>query len=120
MSLTTTEVANRLTECVRAGDFTSPYSELYSADIVSVEGGEGQTANGMAAVEEKAKQFMDTMTVISCNVEGPFPSGDKFGLVYEMEVEQKSSGQRFPMKELAVYTVADGKIVHEQFFYSMG
>lgn len=120
MSLTTTEVANRLTECVRAADFVTPYAELYSPNIVSVEGGDGQVAEGMEAVEAKAKQFMDMMEVISCNVEGPFPSGDKFGLIYDMEVEQKGTGQRFPMKELAVYTVADGKIVHEQFFYSMG
>lgn len=30
------------------------------------------------------------------------------------------AGQRMQMQEAALYTVTDGKIVHEQFFYDMG
>ena len=30
------------------------------------------------------------------------------------------AGKRFKMEEAALYTVKDGKIVHEEFFYHMG
>ena len=48
----------------------------------------------------------------------PFPHGeDRFGVVFEMDAEPKG-GSRFKMKEIAIYTVADGKITREEFFYS--
>jgi ketosteroid isomerase-like protein len=30
------------------------------------------------------------------------------------------AGKRFPMEEGALYTVKDGRITEEEFFYSMG
>jgi predicted ester cyclase len=34
-------------------------------------------------------------------------------------VTNRSSGQRMQLSEMALYTVKDGKIVREQFFYHM-
>jgi ketosteroid isomerase-like protein len=34
-------------------------------------------------------------------------------------VTAKATGQRFQMEEMALYTVKDGKIVGEQFFYNV-
>jgi hypothetical protein len=54
------------------------------------------------------------------SVRGPFPHGDdRFCALFEFEVTFKPSGQRFKMEEVALYTVEDGKIKHEEFFYSM-
>ena len=36
-----------------------------------------------------------------------------------MDAEEKASGNRHKMKELGIYTVAGGKIVKEEFFYTM-
>jgi len=30
------------------------------------------------------------------------------------------TGKRFKMEEAGLYTVKDGKVVHEEFFYHMG
>ncbi|MEO0363498.1 MAG: SnoaL-like domain-containing protein, partial [Pseudomonadota bacterium] len=61
------------------------------------------------------------MEVHDAKVEGPFLHGDdRFGMIFEMDVTEKSSGQRSQMKELGVYTVdGEGKIVREEFFYTM-
>ena len=44
---------------------------------------------------------------------------DRFAVIFEAAGRDKSSGDTFEMKEVAVYHVADGKIVREEFFYSM-
>jgi ketosteroid isomerase-like protein len=50
-------------------------------------------------------------------VEGPFVADDKFAVHYNFDVTSKPTGKRQPMEEMALYTVKDGKIVHEHFFY---
>ena len=57
------------------------------------------------------------------DVKGPFPHHDRFILIFDYDVTAKSgpmAGQRMQMQEAGLYTVADGKIVKEEFFYDMG
>jgi ketosteroid isomerase-like protein len=51
-------------------------------------------------------------------VTGPFFNGDQFVVGFEMDVTNKDSGQRFTMAEQALYTIRDGKIAEERFFYA--
>ena len=44
---------------------------------------------------------------------------DRFGAIFHIDVTNRESGQRIKMSEIAVYTVKDGKIAREEFFYSM-
>jgi hypothetical protein len=37
-----------------------------------------------------------------------------------MDVTFKGSGQRMQLDEVGLYTVKDGRIVREEFFYAMG
>ena len=37
---------------------------------------------------------------------------------YTFDVTNKTSGERVNMSEMALYTVKDGKVVAEQFFYN--
>jgi hypothetical protein len=37
-----------------------------------------------------------------------------------MDITSKSMGQRMQMDEIGLYTVENGKITHEEFFYTMG
>jgi len=52
-------------------------------------------------------------------LEGPLVAGSHFAVTFKMEVTFKPEKRRFAMEEVAVYKVANGKIVYEEFFYSM-
>jgi hypothetical protein len=52
-------------------------------------------------------------------LDGPFLGDNQFAVYYEFETTFKPNGQRNRMSEMALYTVQDGKIVREQFFYNV-
>lgn len=114
------EVGTKLVELFNVGDYGTIYGTLYSPDIVSIEAGEDQKEYvGMAAIEGKNEWWESAFETHASKMEGPFPNGDQFAAVIEMDITEKASGQRFTMREVGLYTVADGKIVREQFFYTM-
>jgi hypothetical protein len=116
--MTAHEVGTKLVELIGKNDFETIYSTLYSPAIQSIEA-DGKTADGMEGVNAKNAMWAETMEMHDWKVEGPFPHGDSFGLLMEMDVTEKASGNRFPIRELAIYDVEDGKIVRERFFYAM-
>lgn len=123
MSMTTPEVAMRLASLCRELKFEQAAKELYSADIVSVEafampGGLPRTLHGMEAVKQKTQWWMSNFDAHSCSVSDPFLAEDKFAVIMELDTTEKKTGERKKMKEVAVYTVKDGKIVHEEFLFS--
>jgi hypothetical protein len=60
------------------------------------------------------------MEFVSGTVEGPHLHGeDRFALIFKSVMREKASGNEIPMEEVAIYTVKDGKIVREEFFYTM-
>ena len=44
-------------------------------------------------------------------------NGDQFVLHITMDVTQNATGQRMTIDETALFTVKDGKIAEERFFY---
>lgn len=117
-------VGERLVALCSEGKNLDALDELYAADVVSVEAakapGMERTANGIDAVRGKNQWWIDNHEVHSSSVRGPFPHGDdRFCALFDFEVTFKPAGQRFKMEEVAHYTVKDGKIVREEFFYSM-
>jgi hypothetical protein len=46
-------------------------------------------------------------------------AGSHFTVVFKFDVTFKPQNKRFNMEEVAVYKVAAGKIVYEEFFYAM-
>jgi ketosteroid isomerase-like protein len=73
---------------------------------------------GIDAIVEKNKWWSENNIVNSATVEGPFVAdGNKFAVHYNFDVTSKQTGQRNQMEEMALYTVKDGKVVREQFFY---
>lgn len=119
--MTTTQIANRLVElCKEAKNFDA-MQELYGDGIVSVEGapnesGVTETA-GKEAVIQKSKDWAAANEIHGSAIEGPFLAGDRFGVVFDFSVTPKSTGERLDLREIAVYTVAHGKIVREEFLY---
>jgi len=48
---------------------------------------------------------------------GPYPNDDRFAVRFLYDITNKPSGKRLTMDEVALFSVKDGKIVREEFFY---
>jgi ketosteroid isomerase-like protein len=121
--MTTKEVADTLVKHCSEGKFEEAMKALYSNDIVSMEAGappgQSRESKGLAAVKAKGEWWVANHDVHSLKVEGPLVTGSHFAVAFKMEVTFKPEKRRFSMEEIAVYKVADGKIVYEEFFYNM-
>lgn len=120
--MTPQEVADKVVKLYSAGKFLEPL-ELYSPDIVSMEPsappGQSRESKGLAAVKAKGEWWTANHEVHSTKVEGPLVAGSHFTVTFKMDITFKPQSRRFTMEEVAVYKVADGKIVYEEFFYTM-
>lgn len=120
--MTTKEVADKLVHLCSQGKFDDAMS-LYSPEIVSIEPsappGQSRESKGIAAVKAKAEWWNANHEVHSAKVGGPLVAGPYFTVTFALDVTFKPEKRRFQMEEVALYKVADGKIVQEEFFYSM-
>ena len=124
MAMSVQEVGEKLAGYCRANETEKGLSELYADDAVSVEAfgqnGAPRETFGLDGIRGKHEWWDTNFEVHSANVDGPHWSGDdRFALIFEMDATHKESGQRNAMKEVALYTVKDGKVVREEFLYSM-
>src|SRR5260221_13604216 len=121
--MTTQEVADKLVALCSAGKFDEATKALYSPDIVSMEAGAppggSREAKGLTAVLAKGEWWVANHEVHSVKVEGPLVAGAHFAVTFTLDVTFKPQSKRFTMEEVAVYKVAGGKIVYEEFFYTM-
>ena len=119
-------VVSRLVELCQQGQFGDAAQELYSPNIVSIEGPGGdpnmQRLEGLEAVANKGAWWEENHEVHSAAIAGPFCGhrDDQFVVQFDMDVTFKPSGERTQMSEVGIYTVADGKVVQEEFLYKMG
>jgi len=120
----TMDIAKQLVSLCSQGKNLEALDTLYSNDVVSVEAaampGMGRVATGLAAVKAKNAWWIDNHEVHSASICGPWPHDERFVVGFKIDVTNKLSGQRMQMEEVGLYTVADGKIVREEFFYDMG
>ena len=122
--MTTFEIAKKYVELCQAHQNHTALETLFSPDAVSVEAaampGMPAESKGLKAIAEKGKQWMDNHEVHGAKVEGPWPNGDRFVVRFSYDVTNKPSGKRLQMEEAALFTVDNGKIVREEFFYPTG
>ncbi len=118
--MTNNEIASRLVELCRQGQFEQAQKELFADDAVSVEPMatpefEKET-KGLQAIFEKSRKF-DQMTeeVYSVDMSDAMVAGSSFAATMTMDMKMKGR-DRMKMSELCVYTIKDGKIASEQFF----
>ena len=116
--MTTQDIATAFTDLCKAGEFDEAGKRFWSDDVVSLEPMEGEMAKlkGRAAVEGKGAWWFANHEVHSAKVEGPYVHGDQFVVRFTMDVTPKGQA-RMAMDEMGVYTVKDGKIVEERFFF---
>ena len=115
-------IAQQLVDGCRAGEAKANLDKLYAPDAVSVEArdnGNGREAQGLTAIRGKHEWFEGAIEVESQTISGPFlHDAERFAVIFEMSGKDRDSGARFDVHEVALYTVRDGKIVREEFFYS--
>ena len=118
--MTTQEIANRLVELCRAGEFEKAQNELFSEDAISIEpestpAFEKET-KGLKAIHEKGEKWNSMVQKVhSLSISDPLVATNSIAVVMGMDVSMKEGDRRMNMKELIVYDVKDGKIVSEQF-----
>jgi len=123
--MNTQQVANRLVELCRSGEFSQAQEELYAQDAASLEpegtpDGTLGSVRGLDAIRRKAKAFEQTYEAFhGVTVSDPLVAGDFFSITMGLDATWKQGG-RYSIEEICVYRVRDGKIVLEQFFYSAG
>ena len=116
----TQEIANRLVEFCRKGDFDSAQSELFAEDALSIEPYatpefEKET-KGKEAIKEKGEKWNAMVKEVhKVEVSDPMVAGNTFAVTMRMDITMKDK-KRMDMTELCVYHVKDGKIISEQFF----
>jgi ketosteroid isomerase-like protein len=119
--MTTFEIAKKYVELCKVHQNQVILETLFSPDVVSVEAaampGMPAEVRGVKAVAEKGVQWMSNHEVHSAKVEGPWPNGNRFVVRFSYDVTNKPSGRRFQMEEAALFTIENGKIVREEFFY---
>lgn len=114
--------ALQLHHVCRKGQFEAAQTELFADDAVSIEpdGSPMEMAEGLAAIQEKGRQFMASVEEMHrIIISEPVVAGNFFTVSMVLDTTFEGRG-RVNMEELCVYEVDDGLIVSEQFFYSVG
>jgi len=120
--MNTREVAAEFTRLCKAGQFDEAGQMFWSDKVVSIEAMEGPMArcNGLKEVQAKGQWWYENHDVHAFETEGPYVNGDQFALWFKIDVTPKTgeqAGKRTQMAEVGLYTVKDGKVVEERFFY---
>ncbi len=122
--MNTMEIAKQLVALCREGKNDEAVATLFADNAVSVEAvampGGSQEAHGIAAIKGKGEWWRANHDIHSAAATGPWPHGDRFVVGFQYDVTFKPTGQRMQMDEVGLYTIANGKIVREEFFYAMG
>jgi ketosteroid isomerase-like protein len=118
--MTTGQIASRLAELCRQGQFEAAQKELFAENAVSIEPQStadfAKETTGLHAIIEKGHKFESMMEKVhSCSTSVPLVAGNAIAFTLTMDVTMKGRG-RVKLEEICAYEVRDGKIVSEQFF----
>jgi hypothetical protein len=118
--MTTQDIAKRLVELCRHGEFETAQKELYAPDAISIEPYatpefEKET-KGLPAIIEKGHKFESMVDELhSTTISEPLVTATSIGFILTMDIKMKGR-DRMKMSELCVYQLKDSKIISEQFF----
>jgi hypothetical protein len=117
--MTTQDIARRLVELCRQGQFETAQKELFADDVISVEPyatpAFEKEIKGLPAIIEKGKKFESMVEQMhALEVSDPLVAGNSFTCTMRLDVKMKGT-DRMDMTELCVYKVKDGKVISEEF-----
>jgi hypothetical protein len=118
--MTTGQIASRLAELCRQGEFEAAQTELFADTAVSIEpeatADFPRETTGLPAIIEKGHKFESMVEKVhSCSTSTPLVAGNAIAFTLTMDVTMKGRG-RVKLEEICAYEVKNGKIVSEQFF----
>ncbi len=121
------EIGQKLIAAAQAGQAAEAefVNEYYADNVVSIEGGESEDMparlEGVDAIRGKHEWWFGTNEVHGTQAFGPYVGhrDDQFVVRYILDMTPPE-GERTQMEEVGLYTVADGKIVQEEYLYLMG
>jgi len=120
--MSTLEIAKKYVDLCKANQHHTILETLFSPEAVSVEAvampNFPAEAKGVKAIAEKGKAWVDNHEIHSASVDGPWPNGNRFVVRFSYDVTNKPSGRRMQMDEVGLFTVENGKITREEFFYT--
>ena len=116
------DIANDYAALVAAGEPLVAAEKYWADDIVCFEPAQNQSsepaaATGKATAIARLTQWLEANAMSELLIDGPFITGDQFALFIDMEITRRATGTREPFSEIATYTVRDGLIAEERFFY---
>lgn len=119
--MTLEDIARKLVQNCREGREREGLSELYDPNCESVEATDppegSRITKGVEAIAGKHEWWAENFELHASEADGPYlHEPHQFAVIFTMDVTQKATGQRWNAKEIGLYTVADGKIVKEEFF----
>jgi len=117
--MTIAELAKDFTDLLKRGDDNGAARKYNADDIVSYEAQEGpmSVCRGKEAVKQKGEWWQANHEIHSASAEGPYVNGDQFAVRFTFDITPKETGKRVAMDEVGLYTVKNGKIVEERFYY---
>lgn len=114
----TQEIAHDLVALCKAGKFDEAGEKYWADDVLSVEpAGSMAPARGKKAVHRKGEEWAAANEVHSVEIGGPYVNGDQFIVRFTIDQTVKATSQRMTMDEVGVYTLKNGEIAEERFFY---
>ena len=113
--MVTQEIATRLAELCRQGQFEAAQKELFAEDAVSIEPyGTPEfpkETKGLHAIIEKGHKFQSMVEQVhGCAASAPLVAGNAIAFTLTLDVTMKGRG-RMKLEELCAYEVKDGKVV---------
>jgi hypothetical protein len=116
------DVARDFTALLRLGQFEAAGQKYWADAVASVEPADLPTGfpalvSGIDAARDKARFRFGTGRIDDLRIDGPFVTGDQFALFLDMLITDAASGSAQPFAEIATFTVRDGRIIEERFFY---
>jgi hypothetical protein len=118
-TMSTQQIANRLVELCRKGEYEKAQKELYADNAISIEEQASpafeKETKGLKAIIEKGHKFNEMVEAIhGGSVSEPMVAGNSIAFELKLDATMKGRG-RSEMNEICVYKVKDGKIVSELF-----
>lgn len=121
--MTALEIGKEIAALCKQGKHQEAIDRFYSPEIVSIEAcsmpGMDRTMKGIQAIKGKNQWWVENHTIHGGSVDGPYPHDDRFILHFKYDVTPKQTGKRITLDEVGLYSVQNGKVAKEEFFYSM-
>ncbi len=116
------DVARDFTFMLRQGQYAAARERFWAADVRSIEphdlpDGIAAEVSGIEAARAKTARWLGSRHIHDLCIDGPFVTGNQFALFLDMMIAGPANGADQPFTEIAIFTVRNGQISEERYFY---